>query len=672
MESLRAQTLTDWLCVVSDDCSDPERFAELEAVLAGDPRFVVSRSDRRRGFYGNFERALELVPARARFVALADQDDAWDPDKLETLVAAIGDARLVYSDQRIISAAGERLADTYWGARANNHEDLLSLLVGNCVTGAASLFRRDLLDDALPFPPAQFAHYHDHWLALTARALGEIRFVPRALYDYVQHDAATIGHATATRMVRLRDRLSSLRRGPQERVRLWRRHYFVDACRVQHLAAVLELRCGARMSRPKRRSLATVLRADRSFVPIPRLFARGARELARPRPETLGAEWMLGYAFLWRRLLAARLDAAPPPVLAPSARARVPGDPDLRVLAEALQPLRFAPADGAPERINILFSRPSEAVLQLARRLAARGHRVRLVTVEPGVEEPGGFEVVPGRESTGIEVSGSDTFVATDWRSAHLARPHGRFLYVIADYEPLRHPAGTHSALAAESYTFPHRALFSSSLLRDFFRVRGLGVFADGPAAGDRASAVFEEAVLVPPPAAVEPGRRLLFSGGELLELGVLGLSRALERGALAGWTLHGVDTGRKGRLDLGGGDWMQLVGAADPRGYDIGLAPLAGPRTGLVPIEMARAGVVAVTTTFENRTTESLAAISSNLVAAEPTVEGIAEALVAAEARAGDAAARLRGSAVRWSTGWDASFDDALLDRVTAFLRER
>ena len=31
VESIRAQTLTDWICVVSDDCSDPARFAELRA-----------------------------------------------------------------------------------------------------------------------------------------------------------------------------------------------------------------------------------------------------------------------------------------------------------------------------------------------------------------------------------------------------------------------------------------------------------------------------------------------------------------------------------------------------------------------------------------------------------------------------------------------------------------
>src|SRR5437763_7952640 len=101
----------------------------------------------------------------------------------------------------------------------------------NAVTGGASLFRRDLLGYALPFPPAQFAHFHDHWVAVVALALGEIKFVDRALYDYVQHDDATLGHVAANWMPPLRSRLGRLRRDPRERVVLWRHHYFVDVCR---------------------------------------------------------------------------------------------------------------------------------------------------------------------------------------------------------------------------------------------------------------------------------------------------------------------------------------------------------------------------------------------------------------------------------------------------------
>jgi hypothetical protein len=698
VESIRAQTLTDWICIVSDDCSDPERFAEMRQLLDGDLRFVLSRSDRRRGFYHNFERALELAPAGARYVALADQDDIWDPDKLETLVREIGDAQLVYSDQRIVSPDGELIAGSYWEQRANNHSRMLSLLVANCVTGAASLFRRELLADALPLPPGQFMHYHDHWIAVTALALGEIRFVERPLYGYVQHADATLGHATATRMTRLRDRLSSLRRGLRERVRLWRMHYFNDACRLLQFATILQMRCGDRMSADKRRPLERFMRAERSALPVPGLFARGGRELVRRRPETLGAEWMLAYAFGWRRLVGAtardrpqqtvRIDALPP-ALAPRPRTWLPGDPDLRAIAEQVEPLRLAVHDGAPARINLLVPslEGSRARIELARRLAERGLRVRVVTVDPvgpvrrsWPPALGAVEVEFGRESLGIELSRADTFIATTWWTAHIARAAlrsvaaDRFLYLIEEYEPLRLPAGTFAALARESYGFPHAALFASEMLRDYFRSRGIG---------SDTSAVFEEAVAAgPPPELPLSGpRRLLFRAGpepysDMFELGILALSRAGELGAFApDWTVHAVGATRSGRrLDLGGGDWMQLLRpeadhAALLRRHDVGLALLHGPQPGRVPIEMAAAGMLAVTNTFEGKTAEGLTAISPNLIAAEPSVEGLAGALCAATEAAGDAARRIRGSVVRWSRDWDQSFGDDLLDRVTAFL---
>ena len=143
LDSIRAQTHPNWICLISDDNSSPESFADLERAVEGDPRFVVSRSPERLHFYRNFERALGLAPLDADYVAMADQDDFWHPDKLETLLAEIGSDQLAYSDARIIDRQGELISDTYWSIRRPNHDDLSSLLMANSVTGAASLLKRE-------------------------------------------------------------------------------------------------------------------------------------------------------------------------------------------------------------------------------------------------------------------------------------------------------------------------------------------------------------------------------------------------------------------------------------------------------------------------------------------------------------------------------------------------
>ena len=103
MESIRAQTQGAWICLISDDGSIPITWAR----CARDRRRPTLRVDGerdRRGFYGNYERALAAVPPGADLVALADQDDRWDPEKLEALLASIGDRELVYGDMRVVDA----------------------------------------------------------------------------------------------------------------------------------------------------------------------------------------------------------------------------------------------------------------------------------------------------------------------------------------------------------------------------------------------------------------------------------------------------------------------------------------------------------------------------------------------------------------------------------------
>jgi glycosyltransferase involved in cell wall biosynthesis len=200
IESIRAQTHRNWVCVISDDASDPDALSQIERVVGGDERFAVHRHSEKLGFYGNFERALALVPAGAELVALADQDDRWHPGKLEVLAEHFGpDTALAYSDMRVVDQDGAVLSHTYWSRRPTNHTDLAKLFVANTITGAASVFRASLLDSILPFPPRTGEMFHDHWVALLALSKGDVRYCGEALMDYVQHEESLLGHEGANR-----------------------------------------------------------------------------------------------------------------------------------------------------------------------------------------------------------------------------------------------------------------------------------------------------------------------------------------------------------------------------------------------------------------------------------------------------------------------------------------
>ena len=350
--------------------------------------------------------------------------------------------------------------------------------------------------------------------------------MPRPLYDYVQHGHAALGHAQANQIFTLRQRLGRLGIDPRERIRAYRSRYFVDVIRLMAFASILDMRCGPQMALAQRRELTQFLALEDSWSALARLGRRAGRELVG-RPETLGAEWALLQSLIWRRLLSMsvtdsprrrlRLDAVPPPDLAlrPSRR-EVPDAEGPRVLWEKVAPLELGFSDEAPRRLNILiptidlkhFFGGYIAKLNLARMLARRGARVRLVTVDPvgglpaswrsQVEAYGGLaglfqdvEVAFGRESAPLEVSRADGFIASTWWTAHVARAAleelqgGGFVYLIQEYESMTFPMGSYAALADQSYRFPHFAVFSSQFLRDYFRRHEIGVYGPQASGGN-------------------------------------------------------------------------------------------------------------------------------------------------------------------------------------------
>ena len=204
LQSILDQTHPPHDIIVSDDGSSDSTLdvvAEFSSRHSGakKPQWTVQSRKKPLGVAGNF--ASALTKAQGEFIALADQDDVWEPNRLERGLAGFrDDALLVHSDATLIDEVGHPTGSLMSALRLTNGErrSLLSgnavdaLLRRNLVTGATTIIRASLLKQALPIPERWV---HDEWLGLVAAAQGGVVFSEECLIRYRQHDGNEIGAA---------------------------------------------------------------------------------------------------------------------------------------------------------------------------------------------------------------------------------------------------------------------------------------------------------------------------------------------------------------------------------------------------------------------------------------------------------------------------------------------
>ncbi|MGB5315481.1 MAG: glycosyltransferase family 2 protein [Robiginitalea sp.] len=84
LDSVLAQTFTDWEHILVDDCSKDDSIAVLREYSNRDPRFCVIQLSENRG--AGIARNTAIESARGQYIAFLDCDDIWFPQKLEKQV----------------------------------------------------------------------------------------------------------------------------------------------------------------------------------------------------------------------------------------------------------------------------------------------------------------------------------------------------------------------------------------------------------------------------------------------------------------------------------------------------------------------------------------------------------------------------------------------------------
>lgn len=203
LASLRAQTVQPREVIVQDDASTDSTMAILESEQSkhqGLP-LQVKRNPVRLGFAQNF--SLAMGRARGEVIFLCDQDDIWEPKKLELMLEKFAEdptLGVVVCEGGYIDGAGNALPGKVVEGNGVGESEVRewseggafpSLLRRNPVPGNLIAFRPSQLNGAMPVPEGW---EHDYWVLLLNSGRGKkIAFVPEVLVRYRQHSGQTIG-----------------------------------------------------------------------------------------------------------------------------------------------------------------------------------------------------------------------------------------------------------------------------------------------------------------------------------------------------------------------------------------------------------------------------------------------------------------------------------------------
>ena len=185
LESILAQTYPAHEIIISDDASQDETLNILDRFQKKYSNIRLYKNTQTTGLNNNFERVVRKC--KGHVIALCDQDNIWEPNKLEKMISRLKNHILIYSDSLIVNSDNKpikRLSESkkYKFTCAVTPKEFYFY---NAVFGHNTLFQRDLLKDALPFPKDGLNY--DGWLPFVASCVGTIDYLDEPLVRYRLH-----------------------------------------------------------------------------------------------------------------------------------------------------------------------------------------------------------------------------------------------------------------------------------------------------------------------------------------------------------------------------------------------------------------------------------------------------------------------------------------------------
>lgn len=213
LDSILSQTVLAREIIIVDDCSTDGTVSILEKYAGRNSQIKLSLQKSNLGPVAAFQTAIQLTSQP--YIFLADQDDIWNPNKVELMLSAASrfsteKPLLVYSDLEVVDERGNPRFPSFWKmAGIKPHTSTFErLMYGNVVTGCASLINAKMKECLTSIP--QGVLMHDHWIGLIAYGFGETLVLDEQLVKYRTHGDSVTEKRQANALWKLQTQLAQL------------------------------------------------------------------------------------------------------------------------------------------------------------------------------------------------------------------------------------------------------------------------------------------------------------------------------------------------------------------------------------------------------------------------------------------------------------------------------
>ena len=185
LESILAQTYPLHEIIIQDDNSTDETVNIIHEYASKYSLIKFFKNNSAHGVNGNFISAMQR--ATGDYIAISDQDDIWEADKIENQMKSIGKNLLCSGFSCPFSTDG---SFAYFDHRKRNVNVVRMCFLG--LPGHTLLLRRELINMLPPLEHSIFKYsMYDAALSIVAAAHKNIVFIDKILVNFRRHSAAT-------------------------------------------------------------------------------------------------------------------------------------------------------------------------------------------------------------------------------------------------------------------------------------------------------------------------------------------------------------------------------------------------------------------------------------------------------------------------------------------------